>query len=123
MSHVYLHLCFFCMLVWHAEFFFSELFYLYPGEKYTCSCLPGIFVICISHNILSSHAMATIQIVCLGFYSVSTVFQLFNGDSSQIPCFLDYVSLTTWFSKSEVVLHLIEKYLEKKTKKVLKNGW
>ena len=28
--------------------------------------------------------------VCFGFYAVSTVVQLFNDDSSQIPCFLDY---------------------------------
>ena len=28
--------------------------------------------------------------VCLGFNAVSTVFQLFNGDSSQIHVFLDY---------------------------------
>ena len=28
--------------------------------------------------------------VCLGFYAVSTVFQLFNGKQFTNPCFLDY---------------------------------
>ena len=36
------------------------------------------------------HSVFSGQFVCLRFYSLSTVFQLFNGDNSQIHFFLDY---------------------------------
>ena len=53
-----------------------------------------------SYTLYSQVLHALDSFVCLGFYAVSTVFQLFNGDSSTI-----YVSWTILFLTSTLPVH------------------
>ena len=81
---------------------FPSLYQLYSGSQCTYPCFPVALLTSILQNILSHKTIVKIMdsgdrgtIVCFGFYAVSTVFQLFNSNSSQI-----HVSWTIFLTSS-----------------------